>query len=269
MRILFNDVFQSSNAPESLKSAALADRHAFSGPLDVELSEPAVIDAVGVGGTDASALRVTFQAPETLRLRGGGASSEGGAERAYRGGGAFGCGGAFGADILRLYGGSAADFPASASAAVIFQGSGLYRVAPVIAARVRIEHNGTYIGRFGAGIGVRLGTSVRKEPSFNSTREPRLTLSGQAIPGLGGYSYRSVQLDVRYKIGPLAMSEMNAAYPSQIAAGFPFFLLFDEEAHRLPFARLYAQDAEFSGMSFESGINRFMFSRKFVFEERF
>ncbi|MDR2149861.1 MAG: hypothetical protein LBO67_03415 [Spirochaetaceae bacterium] len=262
MRILFNDVIQNSNAPASLKSAALADRSSFTGQLVIDIDTPALIDAVGIGSTDASAIQVTLEAPDTLKLISGGANSNN-AEHSYRGGNAFTY------NTLQLYCGNAFDFPASLSTVIPFEENGLYRIDPIIAKRIRITHNGTYIGRFGAGIGVRLGTAVNKEPSFNSTREPRRTLSGQVIPGLGGYSYRSVQLDVRYKIGALAISELSAAYPSQIAAGFPFFILFDDEVRRLPFMRFYAQDTNFSKMSFESGVNYFKFSRKFAFEECF
>jgi hypothetical protein len=262
MHILFNDVIQNSNAPTPVKSAALADRYYFTTQLVIDLGAPAIIDAIGIGGTDASSIQVTLDAPDTLQLISGGASSSS-ADRSYVGGNAFS------ESILRLYGGSAAAFPTTSNTIILFDGNGLYRIDPIIVARIRIIHNGTYIGRFGAGIGVRLGTAISKEPAFNSTREPRRTLSGQVIPGLGGYSYRSVQLDTRYKIGALAMSEISEAYPSQIAAGFPFFLLFDEEAHRLPFMRFYAQDTSFKNMSFESGVNYFKFSRKFVFEECF
>jgi hypothetical protein len=65
------------------------------------------------------------------------------------------------------------------------------------------------------------------------------------------------------------MNEIMDAYSTQIGKGMPFFLLFDDEARRLPFLRLYAQDTNQQKLSFESGVNCFRFSRKFVFEECF
>ena len=69
-----------------------------------------------------------------------------------------------------------------------------------------ITHNGTYIGRVGIGTYRQLGTSVAKEPGFYTTNENRRTLAGGVIPGAGGYSGRSIDLDVRYKIDDDAQS---------------------------------------------------------------
>jgi hypothetical protein len=117
---------------------------------------------------------------------------------------------------------------------------------------------------------VRLGTAIPKEPAFASTHAPRRTLSGQVIPGTGGYRFRRVSVDTRYKIGHEAMDEIIEGRET-IARGYPFFISFDEEYEhdRLPFRRLYAADTEQQNISFESSVTRFLFSRRFVFEEAF
>ena len=81
-----------------------------------------------------------------------------------------------------------------------FTENGLYLlpvVFPLEASSLEIETDASYIGRLGAGLAMRIGTSVRKEPSYNSTAEPRTTLSGQVIPGRGGHIFRAVSLDSR------------------------------------------------------------------------
>jgi hypothetical protein len=64
------------------------------------------------------------------------------------------------------------------------------------------------------------------------------------------------------------MSEIMKGYP-QISRGLPMFIDFEDEKDRLPFTKLYACDTMQQEMSFESSINKNLFSRKFVFEERF
>jgi hypothetical protein len=127
---------------------------------------------------------------------------------------------------------------------VLFAGNGLYRIIPVTTDRITINTDGSYLGRFAAGIAVDLPTAIAKEPGFASTAKPRKTLSGQMIPGAGGYAYRTVSVDVRYKIDRPALSHIEMAYKEQIGVGYPYFLLFDKEARRLPFARLYAKDTK-------------------------
>ena len=152
-----------------------------------------------------------------------------------------------------------------------FEGNGLYKLPKSInnVSKIKIYCNGTYIGRIAVGNGIYLGTSIPKEPAYMSTNSPRETLSGQVIEGAGGYFFRQVSLDTRYKIGKETIAEIEAAYENQISKGFPFFILFDDEAKRIPFLRLYANDTNQQKFSFESSVNRFLFSRRFVFEERF
>jgi len=70
-----------------------------------------------------------------------------------------------------------------------FNGNGLYLINQIQTNTLTITADATYIGRIGAGIGINIPTSVRKEPAYCSTANPRMTLSGQVIHGAGGYNY--------------------------------------------------------------------------------
>ena len=150
-----------------------------------------------------------------------------------------------------------------------FTGNGLYLLPRELnVSTLSFSANGNTIGRLGAGLAMRIGTSVRKEPSFNSTAEPRTTLSGQVIPGRGGHIFRAVSLDSRYRIDETMMGEIKEGY-RHIAMGYPFFINLEDEAYKLPFDKLYAIDQNQMAMGFESGVRRFLFSRRWSFEERF
>jgi len=154
---------------------------------------------------------------------------------------------------------------------VNFTENGLYLFSlprPLNLSKLEIETDATYIGRLGAGLAVRIGTGVRKEPSFNSTAAPRTTLSGQVVPGRGGHIFRAVSLDSRYQIDKTMMNEIKEGY-KYISMGYPFFVNLEDEAYKLPFDRLYATDRNQTNMSFESGVTRFLYSRRWDFEERF
>ena len=135
--------------------------------------------------------------------------------------------------------------------------------------KITITSNGQYIGRLAAGKYIKLGTSIPKEPTLVSTHQSRKTLSGQVIPGAGGYTYWRMSLDTRYKIGREAMDEIIAGYRFQIGKSFPFFIEFEEEQNRLPIYRMYATDTNQSQFSFESSTIFYLFSRRFIFEEAF
>jgi len=152
---------------------------------------------------------------------------------------------------------------------IAFNGNGLY-ILPrrITAAVLTIETAASHIGRLAAGLAVNIPTSVAKEPAFRSTAEPRITLSGQVVPGLGGYAYRTLSLDSRYKIGREAMSEIEAGY-RYIGMGYPFFIDLADEAYKLPFDKLYATDTRQQSLGFESGVRRFLYSRRWEFRECF
>jgi hypothetical protein len=153
--------------------------------------------------------------------------------------------------------------------AIQFTENGLYMLPETITtAMLSVNTNATYIGRLGAGVGVRIPTSIAKEPSFISTSTPRVTLSGQVIPGRGGYNYRAISLDSRYKIDSYSMKEIIDGFKF-ISLGYPFFIDLTDESYKLPFSKLYANDKNQQNMGFESGVRRFLYSRRFEFEERF
>jgi len=147
--------------------------------------------------------------------------------------------------------------------------NGLYMMPEkIIASQVTITTNASFAGRIGAGLGVRIPTAVAKEPSLKSTAEPRVTLSGQVIHGAGGYYYRSLSLDSRYKIGREAMDEIIAGYKTA-GAGFPYFIDLSDESYKLPFSKFYANEAGQGSMTFQGGVRRYLYSKRFEFEERF
>lgn len=151
-----------------------------------------------------------------------------------------------------------------------FEENGLYYLNKTVKTKkIKIIHNGDYIGRFGAGRYSKLCTAMAKEPSLVSTHQSRKTLSGQIIPGAGGYTYWRLSLDTRYKIDKKIMDEIIKAYKTQIGKSFPFFISLEEEKKRLPIKRMYANDTSQSNFSFESSINFFLFSKKFTLEEAF
>jgi len=146
--------------------------------------------------------------------------------------------------------------------------SGLYLLNKTYNTTLIKINNNCRLGRFAAGIACDIPTSIAKEPAFASTIEPRVTLSGQVIKGRGGYNYRAVSLDSRYKINQKIMDEIVKAR-KYIGEGFPFFIDFTTEAYKLPFDKLYANDLNQNYLSFESGVRYFLYSRRWELEERF
>jgi hypothetical protein len=133
---------------------------------------------------------------------------------------------------------------------------------------IKITFTGSFAGRIALGKAVNLGTSIPKEPAFISTNKPRVTLSGQVIEGLGGYNYRRINLDTRYKIDNDKLNEIIKGFPI-LGKGYPVFVSFEEERNRMPFQRMYCNDKDQQELSFESSINKNLFSRRWVLEERF
>jgi len=146
--------------------------------------------------------------------------------------------------------------------------NGLYMLPQILNDITLIKITAVKIGRFAAGYACNIPTAVMKEPSYKSTSEPRITLSGQVIPGRGGYNYKTLHLDSRYKITREIMAEIDAGY-KYIGMGYPFFIDFEDEAYKLPFTKLYATETKQLSMTFQSGVRRFLYSRSFEFEERF
>jgi hypothetical protein len=221
MIILFNDQIQNSDAPSSLKTAALSDSYNISGPVVITFTDPVLISSIGIGNTDGKNFTITFNDIENTVIE------------------------------------------------IIYSGSGLYPINKTIkATHISIDTDALYIGRIGAGIGVSIPTSIAKEPGWNSTSMPRTTLSGQVIPGAGGYNYRTLSLDSRYKMGKPELDEIQTGYKTT-AAGYPFFIDLTDECYKIPYSKLYATEKNQRQLVFESGVRRFLYSRRFEFQEAF
>lgn len=238
MNILFYDAVQQSNAPAALTSPALAETMSFSAdvPFRVTFTSIASVNSIGVGGVSRNC-GIVFQFYDSANRL-----------------------------LYEYYNGFGPNY------------SGLYMLSDdylkMASEYIDVKHIDitpdmtVSIGRIGAGYAPRLYTAVAKEPGYASTAEPRRTLSGQIIPGKGGYFYRTLSLDVRYKIDEAAMAQIKSGLPC-IARGYPFFIDLTEESYKLPLARLYATEKNQRNMVFQGGVNRFLYSRKFDFEEAF
>lgn len=133
-----------------------------------------------------------------------------------------------------------------------------------------ISHNGTFIGRVAIGTYRQLCTSPTKEIGFYTTTQSRETLSGQKIPGAGGFYGRRFEADVRYKIDDEIYNDIELAYDSQIQKEFPFFIYTDDEQHKLPTNMLYFYASTDKPISMlQSSTYRFLYSYKFSFYEAF
>jgi len=230
LHILINDQIQNSNAPIEAKTPALSEL-CYINPLTVTFNETISFTHFGIGNTDATTVSLEVHHVVGITPH---------------------------TDTYNLTLGTT-------------DKNGLYEVIQdqLNVQSIIITHNGTYFGRIGAGLGMQIGTMRAKEPGVQSTNESRVTLSGQIIPGAGGYTYRSIGLDSRYKIDATIYAEINKAYSTQIGREFPFFILFDCESFRLPFSRLYANDKNQTGWAFDGSIRDFRYSFKFNFIERF
>lgn len=150
--------------------------------------------------------------------------------------------------------------------------NGLYILdTPITGTTLTISHDGTFMGRFAAGEYVELGASQSQEPGFYSTSEPRTTLSGQTVEGAGGIAGREQQVDVKYKLTRVGMTNFEEGHRTQISKGFPVFVIFDIEYNlgngRFLWPRLYGRLPK--DLTFQSSVNKALFSRKFKFREAF
>ena len=233
MKILINDLLQSADAsgvPDAIKSPALSDIYTAATEFTVTFPDPVTVNCIGIGYTDADT--VIIDDGQSI-------------------------------DVISI----TQDQPYL---------NGLYLIDELLnyeyeyGSQFTISHNGTYMGRVALGQYRKLGTSPTKEIGFYTTNENRLTLSGQVIPGAGGFSGRRIDLDVRYKIDEDVYNDIEAAFSNQIQKGFPYFMLLDDEAHKLPatLRRFYgATDKPISML--QSSSYQFFYSYKFAFYERF
>ncbi len=151
---------------------------------------------------------------------------------------------------------------------VTFSESGLYILSPSITAQnITIAYDGTFIGRIALGINRQICTSPEKEIGFYSTEQNRITGGGQVFPGAGGISGRKQNLDSRYKIDSTIFQDFTDAYPTQIGKLFPFFINFLDE-FKIPYDFFYGGFGK-TVLTFQGAINKFLYSRRFDFIERF
>ena len=232
MKILINDkMYFALNVPDKIKSPALSDIYEDSNTFTINFPTGEKINCIGIGNTDATQLTIANGIGEMRMI-----------------------------NITR---------PAP------YQ-NGLYIINTIYpedteyGGNITITHNGTYIGRVGIGEYRILGTGITKEIGFYTTTESRKTLQGQIIPGAGGYCGRTIDVDVRYKIENEIYEDIAKAYPSQIQKQIPFFLLFDDEQHKVPstMLRMYAHTKKPID-KLQSDIYRFKYSYKFEFIEAF
>jgi len=154
--------------------------------------------------------------------------------------------------------------------------NGLYPLIEQTTDTVVLTHNGTFIGRLGIGVGHSVGISPPREPGYWTTSQSRRAEEGGVIPGAGGRGGRSIDVDIRYKIGVEMFRDFDAAYDAQISRGFPLFVLFDKEFNkvtgepekdRVPYERFYGAIPQAN--VFQSSVNRFLFSKRWKFVEAF
>jgi len=260
MYILFNDIIQNSDAEDTIKSPMLSDITEIENPITINFNEPKRINAIGIGNANIDEIKIfdgdRADAIFVDDLIGGFANE-------------------IFTDVIDGQNAGMSNFIITFNDvkntvfSFKYTSNGLYIMnRTILASKMIIQTNATYIGRIGAGIGIHIPTSIPKEPSYNSTSEPRITLSGQTIQGAGGYNYRFISLDSRYKINDFAMQEIKNGY-KYIGKGYPFFIDLTDESYKLPFNKFYATDRNQRQMSFEGGITKFLYSKRWEFEERF
>jgi hypothetical protein len=127
---------------------------------------------------------------------------------------------------------------------------------------------GTRLGRVALGIASHIPTSPAKGLGYMSSAEDGLTEAGQVISGEGGYRYRTLSLDSRYKIGPETMERILAGYAT-VGSGFPMFIDLGDEADRLPARRFYGVERGQQSWVFQGGVDKYLYSLKFDLEECF
>lgn len=236
MKILIYDKMQvADGAPDEIKSPALSDIYEDETSFEISFDDPELINCVGIGYTDATVVTISNGSDtRTISIT---------KNSPYHNG---------------LY---------------VFDDmypGGEYVTEYEYGYSFTISHNGSFIGRVGIGVWRKLGTSPTKEIGFYTTEKSRVTMSGQVIPGAGGYSGRRFEADVRYKIDADIYNDIELAYPGQIMKSFPYFIYTEDEQHKLPANMLYFYASTSKPLSLlQSSSYRFLYSYKFSFFERF
>lgn len=232
MKILIYDKMQiATGVPDEIKSPSLADMYEDAVSFTATFETAEKINCIGIGYTDATQVTVQNESGESRSI--------------------------------------------TISKSAPYQ-NGLYLIDEIYVSDLEyggvltISHNGTYIGRVGIGEYRQLCGNPTMEIGFYTTEKNRETRSGQVIPGAGGYSGRTFDLDIRYKIDDDIYNDIELAYASQIAKGFPYFMYTDDEQHKLPTNMLYFYAKTNKPLSkLQSAIYQFLYSYKFQFMEKF
>lgn len=254
MKILINDKMQfASGVPAEIKSPALADRYNASVTFTATFDDAETVNCIGIGYTDATEITIddgpekiyplTFDAqPATLD----------------------GVQWIVVITILQII-----TLPVRTDITRKYN-NGLYLLTEMTSDTYTITHNGNYIGRVGIGEYRTLGTAPSKEIGFYTTTESRETLSGQVIPGAGGYYGRRFVADIRYKFDEDVYNDLETAYQTQIQRSYPYFILLDDEQHKVPDTMLHFYASSDKPLSLlQSSSYKFLYSYKFNFKERF
>ena len=256
MKILINDKMQfASGVPAEIKSPALADRYNASVTFTATFDDAETVNCIGIGYTDATEITIiTIDVGKFYPLTFD-------SQPAYIDGVQWIVNGITTSQTITL--------PVRTDITRKYN-NGLYLLTEMTSDSYTITHNGKYIGRVGIGEYRTLGTAPSKEIGFYTTTESRETLSGQTIPGAGGYYGRRFVADVRYKFTEEIYNDLETAYQTQIQRSFPYFLLLDDEQHKVPDTMLHFYAASDKPLSLlQSSSYKFLYSYKFNFEERF
>lgn len=234
MKILIYDKMQiATGVPDQVKSPALSDFYETAASFTATFTTAEKIDCIGIGYTDATQVTITNESLDSRSIT----ISK---DAPYQNG---------------LYLLSSAIYPTDLEYGGV----------------LTITHNGTYIGRVAIGEYRKLCGNPSMEIGFYTTEKNRDTLAMQVIPGAGGVSGRVFDFDVRYEIDiDNIYADIELAFASQIAKGFPFFMYTDDEQHKLPTNMLYFYAKTDKPISkLQNSIRRALYSYKFKFEERF
>jgi len=172
MKIMLLDLVQTSDAPDEVKSPALADKW-MGRSLIINLGGQKKINAVGIGYTDAN--NITVEIGEASGTTASGTTHTFGITHTFA-----------------------------------YTDSGLYMIGDHRGSVVRITIDGSYVGRIGIGMAHNIPISPRREPGYVDPK-PRETVSAQLLPPVGEVSRRKISVDVRYRITAGMIAELGTA----------------------------------------------------------
>jgi hypothetical protein len=257
MKILINDKLQSaSGVPKEIITPMLSDIYNADTEFTATFEQGEKINCIGIGYTDAT--EVYIEAFEGLETR----TIEIEKLAPYHNG----------LYIFEQFGNDAEEFVLTFDSKIATLDGAYWKIENAVnyPSKIKVSHNGTFIGRVAVGEYRKLGVNPTMEIGFYTTNESRITESGQIIPGAGGMTGRTFDADIRYKFDRDVYNDLELAYRDQISRGFPYFLLLDDEQHKLPANMLRFYGGTDSPLSkLQSSTYKFLYSYRFEFKERF